>query len=140
MPTVKYELLSEKGLRGVAPVKSTDGSAGYDLALPDRVVIFPGARVCVPLLIAFDVPEPYYLEVFPRSSTAVRAGVVCPTSIIDTDYKRSVHAILFNTSTEKVYIAAGTRVMQFIVKEKIPVDLVEVSSIPDSGRGGLGST
>lgn len=136
-----YSLLTdEQGNRGVAPMRMTDGSVGYDLTLPTRVVLFPGARCCVSLLIAFEVQEPYYIEMGPRSSLLVKRGIHSPVSYIDTDYKASTHAILINLSDEKQFIEAGTRILQIIVREKVPSHLVEVSGIVDTGRGGMGST
>lgn len=141
MIDIEYALLcDDKGHRGVAPMRMTDGSAGYDLTLPTRVVLFPGARCCEPLLIAFAVPESYYIEMGPRSSLMVKRGIHSPVSYIDTDYKKGVHAILVNLSDEKQFIEAGTRILQIVVKEKVPTHLVEVEGIMDTGRGGMGST
>jgi len=138
---LEYQLLEDgNGFKGIAPRKMTKGSVGYDLYLPRTTPIFPGTIVAVSLLIAFDVPEPYYLEIFPRSSLQTKYAVSAATAIIDTDYKKSIHAILHNTSGEKVTLKEGMRILQFVVKKKEDVEIRESVVFDTTGRGGLGST
>ena len=137
-----YCLLNDGiGHKGIAPTKATEGSVCYDLALPQEIYIYPGEIKCVPLLISFDITEGYYIEVFPRSSLQTKYGVISSTSIIDTDYKLGIHAIMYNTREKNVHFNKGDRVLQFIVKEKQWVELYEIQSIKNiTVRGGLGST
>ena len=138
---LQYTLLTDSnGFKGIAPQQMTKGSVCFDLALPHTVPIFPGQIVTVPLLIAFDIPEPYYIEVYPRSSLQTKYGIISSTSIIDTDYKKTIHAILYNTVSQKVFLQEGQRVMQFVIKKKEDVYLEQVDYIKDTDRGGLGST
>lgn len=139
---LKYKLLTdEEGHRGVAPKVMTPGSACFDLALPTDIEIPRNRVVTVPLLVAFDLPETHYIAMYPRSSMLVKHGVHNPASIVDSDYKGGIHAILHNTNLEldKAF-RAGDRVVQALVLSKLETTFKEVDIIEDSGRGGLGST
>jgi deoxyuridine 5'-triphosphate nucleotidohydrolase len=140
MISINCALLEENGAKGIMPFCATIGSVGYDLALPRDVVLHPHLPVSVPLLVAFDIPEPYYIEIGPRSSLLLRHNVHSPVSYIDTDYKKGVHAILMNVSSSPIKLQAGMRVLQAIVKIKIDCIFTCVDTIADNGRGGMGST
>lgn len=137
---IKYMLLEDEGIKGLAPKKMTEGSSCYDLYLPKSVWLQPQRVMTIPLLIAFDVHQDYDIELFPRSSLQTKYGVISSTSIIDSDYKKGIHAILYNTTKTTVKLLGNTRVMQFKLKKKYSSVLEEVDSIKDTGRGGLGST
>lgn len=141
MVYIKYVLLESNGCRGIKPKKMTDNASCYDLSLPEDVWVYPYAVKTVPLLIAFDIVSPGYdIELFPRSSLQTKYNIISSTSIIDSDYKRGIHAILFNVSNEAIKLLKGTRIMQFKVKMKYDMHLLEVDHVEDTGRGGLGST
>lgn len=141
MVYVKYALLESNGRKGIEPKKMTDNASCYDLSLPEDVWLQPHVVKTVPLLIAFDIMSPDYdIELFPRSSLQTKHNVISSTSIIDSDYKRGIHAILFNASDEAICLLKGTRIMQFKIKRKYDMHLLEVDYIEDTGRGGLGST
>jgi deoxyuridine 5'-triphosphate nucleotidohydrolase len=134
------QLTDEDSYKGYYPRQMTEGSACYDLYVPREVQIHPGQVKAIPLLIAFDIPEPYYIEVFPRSSLQTKQGIISSTSIIDTDYKKGIHAIVYNSTSMKQILNKGQRIMQFLVRKKEDLELHLVSKIEDTGRGGLGST
>lgn len=141
MIDINYVLLEEDGCKGIAPIRMTDDASCYDLSLPKDVWLPPHRIATIPLLIAFDVLTPGYdIELFPRSSLQTKYGVLSSTSIIDSDYKRTIHAILFNTGCEVLKLLQGMRIVQFKVVLKHDISLVEVEHIKDTGRGGLGST
>ncbi|HPG65117.1 MAG TPA: hypothetical protein PLE82_07250 [Saccharofermentans sp.] len=141
MVTVKYVLLESDGCKGIEPKKMTDNASCYDLSLPEDVWVYPHHVRTVPLLIAFDIVSPGYdIELFPRSSLQTKHNIISSTSIIDSDYKRGIHAILANVSNDPVRLLKGTRVVQFKIKKKYDMHLLEVDHIEDIGRGGLGST
>jgi len=49
---VKYKLMTDaEGNKGIAPIKMTKGSVGYDLAVPADVTIGANSTVVVPLLV-----------------------------------------------------------------------------------------
>lgn len=141
MIDINYVLLEEDGCKGIAPMRMTNDASCYDLSLPKDVWLHPHRITTVPLLIAFDIVSPGYdIELFPRSSLQTKHNIISSTSIIDSDYKRGVHAILANISNDPVRLLKGTRVVQFKIKKKYDMHLLEVDHIEDTGRGGLGST
>jgi deoxyuridine 5'-triphosphate nucleotidohydrolase len=142
MPSLIYKLLEDNdGNCGIKPVKTTPGSVCYDLAVPKEIHLRPKVITAIDLLIAFDIGEPYYLEFFPRSSLQTKYGILSSTSIIDTDYTKTCHAILYNTGNMKQVLKKGQRIIQMCINIKqLDFVLVEVDEILQTSRGSLGST
>lgn len=139
---LKYKLEAHScyDVIGIAPYEATPHSAGIDLSLPYEVA-FEHKEICsIDLLISFDLAINQYLLMYPRSSLLIKHGLMSPTSVIDSDYKKSVHFIAYNVSNKKVTLPKGARVVQIIPMYKEVINYQEVKDINDTGRGGLGST
>lgn len=133
---IKYMTTPE----GLVPYKGTNGSACWDIYLPKDVVIHARSVAVVPLGIIFDLDPGFYVSIYPRSSALAKHELVINESIIDSDYKGEVHLIAFNTGGIAVRFQRGDRLVQFMVHETKSYELDRVVYVPDSGRGGLGST
>jgi dUTP pyrophosphatase len=128
------------------PAAASPGSAGLDLraALPDQLVLAPGARVAVPTGLVIEIPPGWEGQVRPRSGLALRHGVTLPNApgTIDSDYRGEVAVILANIGTEPVTIRRGDRIAQLVVAPVSSVEWVESEELSSSERhtGGFGST
>lgn len=130
------------------PSYATTGAAGLDLpaavAQDGPLALAPGARLLVPTGFRLMLPEGYEGQVRPRSGLAARHGITVLNSpgTIDADYRGEVQVLLVNLGAEPFAISRGLRIAQLVVAPVTPVELVEVSSLPASGRGegGFGST
>lgn len=145
MTTVKILNLSDNP----NPEYKTAGSAGFDLAAADTVVIAPGGTVIVPTDLWMIIPEGYEGQIRLRSSMYKR-DVVMPNApgTIDSDYRGQIFIPLRNLSQwDAVAFKKGERIAQMVIKEvpQIPLEFLTsdqfASHQPTSrGEGGFGST
>ena len=132
------------------PVRKTVGSAGYDFCLPFSFDMKPGERVTIPsgIKIKFEPgteSKYWHCQLFVRSSTAIRRGVVLTnqTGIIDSDFyncdecEGGVLIALFNTGYEVAEFHAGDRVMQAVFMSHGWTENDKASGLR---VGGVGST
>lgn len=111
----------------------------------------------IPLGVAMRLPDGFEAIIAPRSSTADNLGLLMVNApgVVDNCYKGNNDEWHFPVTTlRKTSISAKTRVCQFriqlsqkaTIKQKIlwflttGIELVEVESLDDVDRGGLGST
>ena len=125
--------------------------------LPERhgewVDLFTADETTVPLFmykeidlgVSMELPEGYYAEVVPRSSTCKRYGIIMVNSlgVIEHAYCGDNDRWCFPAVaiTNTVTIPKGTRIAQFrIVQQNEPFEFEQVESLGNADRGGLGST
>jgi dUTP pyrophosphatase len=139
--TIKIEVTHEN----LKPFYATSGSAAVDLCarIDDGLtVLMPRERALIPTGIRLAMPEGIAAEVQPRSGLALKLGITVLNTpgLIDSDYRKEVGVILFNTSDEPFTINHGDRIaqMKFIAHVRACFDFGQVDD--DTGRGGFGST
>ena len=142
-PVNKAKLLVKKlDPNAVLPERKSDGAAGYDICCLDkRVVIPPNSQKLISTGLSFTVPDGTYGQLASRSGLSVK-GVTVGAGVIDRDYTGEVKVLLFNHSSDKVYINEKDRIAQLIIKKiELPV-VEEVDSLETTIRGdnGFGST
>jgi dUTP pyrophosphatase len=147
-----------------APVRATEGAAGYDVrahvrgreidaylgSAPTRLaaegevlVIPPGVRAAIPLGFRARLPRGIEAQLRLRSSIAFRRGLVMPNApaTIDPDYPGEWLVIVGNALQEPVEIRHLERIAQIVFARVETPDFVpgrvEVSS---DRTGGVGST
>lgn len=140
---VKAKLLVKKlDPNAVLPERKSDGAAGYDICcLEKRVILPPNSRKLVSTGLSFTVPEGTYGQLASRSGLSVK-GVSVGAGVIDRDYTGEVKVLLFNHTSEKVYLNEKDRIAQLIIKKiELPV-VEEVDTLETTVRGenGFGST
>ncbi len=128
-----------------APQREHPGDAGWDLRSRLDVDLEPGQRAVIGTGVAIALPPGYVGLVHPRSGLAARHGftLVNAPGTIDAGYRGEIAVIGQNTDTESVVrISRGQRIAQLLVQEVCALDLIEVSALPgsDRGGGGFGST
>lgn len=127
------------------PAYKTAGAAAFDLyARVDTTI--PAHQVgYVPLNIALQLPEGYWALVSARSSLHKRGLMLANgIGVGDYDYRGNndeYKAALFNFTDEPVTIERGERIVQMMILEREPVELVITEQFVDAvDRGGFGST
>ena len=132
-----------------------------DLRAAEDVFIPKGQSALISLGVSMKLPEGYEAHVVPRSSTFKNYGLIMTNSvgIIDNSYcgtndvwRFPAYCLESKTSrciniTDKGFIQYGSwvhkndRICQFrIVKSQPPIEFVEVDTLDDTDRGGIGST
>ena len=120
--------------------RKTEGSACFDVPVAENFILDSGEFKHVKLDIAMDIPEGYCVLLFPRSSTFAVHNIIAPVSVIDSDYKKQVHGLLYNPTSKIKRFNEGDRLFQGML---VPVETYSIvdSVVEDTtGRGGLGST
>lgn len=125
----------------------TPGSAGIDLRYMDRAALFlePGERVKAPTGLCIWLQNPGLVGlIYPRSGLGSKGLVLSNlTGVIDSDYQGEIQVTLWNTSDETKVIEPGTRVAQYLISHRVPIEpniVTEFSSETERGSGGFGST
>lgn len=126
------------------PARATEGSAGYDVASAEDLVLAPMERRLVRTGFSFAIPAGFEMQVRPRSGLALKHGVTLPNTpaTIDSDYRGELMIAMINFGPEPFAISRGMRIAQLIIARVEAPSLVEVDELPASGRGagGFGST
>ncbi len=152
-----------------APTRATPGSAAFDLAAclnvgdevtamyslgpstlrvrkDNKLYIPAGYRVLVPTGIFMDIPEFTMVNIYPRSGTSFKKGLILTNSvaIIDSDYVQEVFVSITNNSGVTQTIENGERIAQFVLTHLSGQDDIISLTLPPqpktTRKGGFGST
>ncbi len=126
------------------PEYKSKGAAAFDLYARETTTIAPGEVGFVPLNIALELPPNHWALVAARSSL-FKKGVMMANGIGvgDEDYRGDgdeYKAALLNFTDHEVTIERGDRIVQMIMLNREPVELMEVEKLTAQDRGGFGST
>lgn len=127
------------------PSLGTLGAAAFDFYTIEDTLIDCGDTKIIKTGLAVEIPDGYYLAIYPRSSTGFRTPLRLSNSvgIIDSDYRGEIGLIFTNTSKVNPYsIGRGERLAQGIIAQKVTCELLEVEELSETQRntGGVGST
>lgn len=124
------------------PDYASSGSAGMDLraAAPQDIILQPGERMLVSTGLKLEIPENFEGQVRPRSGLAIKHGITLLNTpgTIDSDYRGEVKVILINLGKEPYTIRRGDRIAQLILARVSRAQVVKVSELSDTRRGGGG--
>ena len=128
------------------PTRGTDHAGGFDIYMPEKGSMMPGASYgqMVPLGFAAEVPVGYVALLLPRSGAGAKHGVSLNNTVgvIDADYRGEWMACLRLKNGLPHRWEAGERLLQFIL---VPVGTPELQLVEELGStargdGGFGST
>ena len=128
----------------ITPIQPINVGDWIDLRAAETVELKAGEYRMISLGVSMQLPEGYEALVVPRSSTFRRYGVVLVNSmgVIDESYcgDNDIWNFLALAVRDTV-IPKNERICQFRVIEHQPaVEFVEVESLGNEDRGGIGST
>lgn len=126
------------------PEYKSSGAAALDLYSRLDMMINPGEVAYVPLNVALQVPENYFVLLSARSSLQKKGLMMANgIGIGDYDYRGDgdeYKAALYNFSRQLVKIEKGERLVQMIVLQREKINLEKLEVFDSSDRGGFGST
>jgi dUTP pyrophosphatase len=133
-----------KYLRPIRKIERFNVGDWIDLRAAEDVVLKKSEYSLIPLGVAMELPAGYEAIVAPRSSTFKRCGIILANSlgVIDESYKGEndewhFPAIAMRDTT----IHKNERICQFrIIRHQPLIHLLEVESLGNKDRGGIGST
>ncbi len=122
------------------------GDLAADLYSVHDVTVEPHRPTLVSTGLALAFPARYGALIEDRSGLAVK-GITTLAGVIDPGYCGEIKVVLLNVTDTPVELAAGARVAQMRIVQKIEAEFVEVDSLDQSppegkhrGAGGFGST
>lgn len=128
------------------PQLATDGSAAFDLFMPEAGEIGPSDKYQKPIPLGFSaaIPPGHVALVMPRSGVGSKHGVELRNTVgvIDSDYRGEWFAALQTSHPDGYRWEAGDRLLQVFVLPlpKIQLMLVEQLDETERGAGGFGHT
>ena len=126
------------------PMFAHPGDAGMDLFSIEEIEILPGESKLVKTGISIELQNNTEAQIRPRSGLALKnqITVLNTPGTIDQGYRGEVGVILINHGTKKFTVTQGMKVAQMVIKPTIVVEIVEVTDLSDTqrGGGGFGST
>ena len=146
---IKIEVLQLPHGEGLPlPAYQTAHAAGLDLlaAVPEAapLVLAPGSHAMVPTGLSIALPQGYEAQVRPRSGLAAKHGVTVLNApgTVDADYRGEICVLLINHGAAPFTIRRGERIAQMVIASVAQAELVPVSSLSSTerGGGGFGST
>ena len=155
---MKIKKLSDQA---ITPKKATEGSAAYDLYIPEDVMV-GYERQIIKLNFAIEVPKGYEAKIEPRSGYSSKGmeGFIrvydenapkvvtrrfdCDVLVgkIDSDYRGEMGIIINNRGDFPFYLKRGQRIAQMTIYKIEDAVFVETEELSDTerGDGGFGHT
>lgn len=126
------------------PAYKSDGAACLDLYTRKTTTIAPHTVELIPLNVAVEIPQGYWLMIAARGSTH-KLGImpVHGIGIGDWDFRGDDDEYFFpalNFTDEEVTIEKGTRIAQMMVTKVEEMTVTEVDKLGNKNRGKFGST
>ena len=138
------EIIKIKYLRDIQKIERFNVGDWIDLRAAETVVMKAGEYRMIPLGVAMELPKGYEALVAPRSSTFKKYGIILANSIgvIDEAYKGDNDEWNFLAyAVRDTKIHKNERICQFrIIQHQPLIHLLEVDSLGNEDRGGIGST
>jgi dUTP pyrophosphatase len=130
------------------PAYQSAHAAGLDLlaAIPEDepLMLLPGQRALVPSGLSIGLPAGYEAQIRPRSGLAAKHGITVLNApgTVDADYRGEIGVLLINHGDAAFPIRRGERIAQLVIASVVRAQLVLVSSLSETtrGGGGFGST
>ena len=128
----------------ILPSKNRASDAGYDLTIIKKAIQNTNKTILYDTGIKLDIPNGYYVEVFPRSSIS-KSGYMLANSvgIIDQGYRGNILIALTKIDDSVKDLILPFKCCQMILKKQV-YSIIEESkndfSITDRNNGGFGST
>ena len=133
-----------KYLRDIQKIERFNVGDWIDLRAAEDTELQAGEYKAIPLGVAMELPKGYEALVVPRSSPFKKHGLLLANSlgVIDESYKGDNdewHFLAF--AIHDTVIHKNERICQFrIITHQPLIKLVEVDSLGNADRGGIGST
>mgnify|MGYP003556269586 FL=1 len=128
------------------PIRADRRSAGYDMYLPQDVLLLPAQKIIIWSDVKAFMQEDEYVALHIRSSLGIKQGIILSniTGIVDSSYYNNpandgnIGFALLNTSGKGVQLKAGERICQAIFQKYLLADNDNV--LAEERLGGSGSS
>jgi dUTP pyrophosphatase len=125
-------------------IKKIEIGDWIDLRAAETVEMKQGDFKIISLGISVELPKGYEMYIVPRSSTYKNFGIIQPNSpsVVDELYKGDMDILYYPcVAMRDTIINKNDRICQFrIMKKMEELEIVEVETLGNENRGGLGSS
>ena len=141
---MKINVVLDQGAK--MPVKAHEIDAGFDLYSPAEFTVNPATNrgagtAIINTGVHMQIPVGYVGFIKSKSGLNVKHGLTAE-GVIDSGYTGSIVVKLYNYSDEEYKIHAGDKITQLVILPIPPVELEQVTELPETERGsnGFGSS
>lgn len=123
------------------PTKSNPADAGIDIFTNESYTLQPGERHMFTTGIAVEFPEGFVALLWDRSGLGSK-GIHRLAGVIDAGYRGEWKVVLLNTTNEPFEIKKGDKIIQCLLQQFEPTEIMEEDSLSETSRGdkGFGSS
>lgn len=137
--------LVKANIHNPTPAYQTLGAAGCDIHSAEDGVVYPKCRKLFSTGLSLEIPDGYECQIRPRSSLALKHGVIVfnSPSTIDSDFRGELFILLVNTHDQQEFqVRKGDRIAQLVFAPVTRASFVVVDKLNETsrGEGGWGST
>ena len=134
---MKLKIKIEEG--GFEPLRGHTTDAGLDLRSPIDVLVHPGQHIKIDTKIRMAIPDGYVGLITSKSGLMLKG--ITSRGTIDSSYRGTIGAVLYNHSTEGYAVHAGDKVCQIVIIPIVIPEIEYVDELDDTarGEGGYGS-
>lgn len=137
---IKIKYFTDK----IDKIKKFDNGDWIDLRSAETVELKAGEFKLIPLGVAMELPKGYEAHIVPRSSTYKNFGIIQTNhqAVIDESYCGDNDQWFYPAyALRDTVINVNDRICQFRIMKKQPAfTLIEVPTLGNKDRGGIGST
>ena len=128
------------GRNGFVPQRAYPSDAGLDLFSPVSLVIPAGGIEIIDTEVSSAIPVGFVGLI--TSKSGLMAAGITSRGTIDSSYRGTIKAVLYNNSKEDYSVQRGDKITQLVLLPIITPELEIVSELDDTdrGNGGFGST
>ena len=139
MTIIKFKILSKEG---IIPSYASPGDAGFDLYSSTDIEIKRGEIQIIPLSIAAEFSNKYFVSIRDKSGLAANHGLHVLGGVIDSSYRGEWKVVLVNLGKMDYKITNGDKIAQGIMQPYESVKMVNADKLTKTkrGKGGFGST
>lgn len=128
----------------ILPTRAHPGDAGLDLYADESVTLGPGEHRLISTGISIALDSWRVGLVCPRSGLALheKVTVLNAPGVVDSSYRGCVGVLLINHGNQPFIVKRKMRIAQLLVMDTMTESLLEVVTLPPSGRDtqGFGSS
>lgn len=122
------------------PIRAHETDAGLDLMTPKSFWLYSGEQKSIDTGVHVEIPDGYVGLITSKSGLMLHG--VTSRGTIDSSYRGSIRAVLYNSGAEAVKFEKGQKITQLVIVPCMieDVELVSELSETERGDGGFGST
>ena len=124
----------------ILPTRGHPTDAGLDLYSPLNCWLHPGHHIMIDTGVHVEIPDMHVGLI--TSKSGLMAKGITSRGTIDSSFRGSIKAVLYNHGTEGYLVRRGDKITQLVI---LPIDIPEIEVVDelsetDRGDAGFGST